>query len=929
MRKLKNVKDEHSEPINVLPKECLLSQNTWKNLLEERESVELPEYIETYKNRLLQKSEELFVSEFLYPVLGKTNIKYAIPQYPFIDSEGKKRRIDFAIIKDSKKIALEVNGETYHAEGIIPNEMFDDNLYRQNEILNAGYKLLRFSYSQLQSSIWRKRVFEAIRKVIQQNLPELISATIIRPNYLQGEVLKALDLYRAKGWQKGIVVLPTGTGKTYLSAFDTLKTDGRVLFIVHRLDILSQSKESFEIIYPQERLGLLTGEVQEYLKDSKVLFASKDSLRNPKTLEKFDKEEFAYVIVDEVHHGQAPSYKLVLDYFEPKFFMLGLTATPDRMDRKDIFELFDYNKVFEYTLIEAIENGFLVPFDYYGLKDNIDYSNIRYNGAKYNVQDLDRTLIIKERNEQILEAYLEKGQGNKAIGFCCSIKHAERMSDFFNLHGIPSVAITSLSDQRAELTDKYRNNEVAVAFTVDIFNEGVDFPDVQVLMFLRPTESKTIFMQQLGRGLRLCGSKSNVLVLDFISNYKKANNIRKYLSKSSKEIKNPKNGRIEKIEYLYSPECNVHFDSEVEQILDAQDKQQREISKEDLIGAYYDLAESIQRKPTQEDINQEGEFKVARYLSIFGSWVRFLREIGEFTEASYHFPQGVHLGHLLYIIKIVHSGRFKGTHLDEKYVRMRGGLNSGRLGAFQRQTKYKLQGLMELGLLVDDRTVAKEETYKIELTPRGHEFYKILKSAIVKINLSFKDKKQKIPSWDMNTSVSDFNLAIKDFIDKNKKSQEKIRAVFLEMHAVRLMLNYIYRVERKKIISKSDIYEGFFKSPEVSKYCDQNGIEQATEEGAKHRCPFILNILEAMGVLKNERDRIELQVFLVSPRLLLSRDKEPEEIIRERFTAVKEYSLGNKISIKKQDVSALKEMFGKEFLTRQYFLDKFEFTYGE
>ena len=259
--------------------------------------------------------------------------------------------------------------------------------------------------------------------------------------------------------------------------------------------------------------------------------------------------------------------------------MLGLTATPDRMDRKDIFEIFDYNKVFEYSLIEAIENGFLVPFNYYGLKDNINYSNIRYKGAKYNVRDLDRHLIIEKRNKRIFEEYLEKGKGNKAIGFCCSIKHAERMAEFFNLQGIPSVAITSLTDQRANLIDKFKKNEAAVAFTVDIFNEGMDFPNVQVLMFLRPTESKTIFMQQLGRGLRLCGGKIKCCSFRFYQQLQKANKIRKYISEDSEEVKNPKNKRIEKVEYKYSPKCNVYFDSEVEQILDAQDRQERKNNK--------------------------------------------------------------------------------------------------------------------------------------------------------------------------------------------------------------------------------------------------------------------------------------------------------------------------------------------------------------
>ena len=270
-------------------------KNIWQNLVEKKEKVNLSEYLKVYQKRIQQESEKLFVSEFLYPIFGKHNIKYVIPQYPFIDSEGRNRRIDFVVIKDGKKLALEVNGEFYHAEGIIPNEMFDDNLSRQNEILNAGYQLLRFSYNQLQSPAWRKQVFENIRRSVQKTFPELISETIIEPNYLQKEVLRNLDLYRAKGWKKGVVVLPTGTGKTYLSAFDTLKTKGRILFIVHRLDILEQSKTVFEKIYPKEKLGLLTGHVQENLKKSKVLFASKDSLKNAVHSDIFKKDGFSYI----------------------------------------------------------------------------------------------------------------------------------------------------------------------------------------------------------------------------------------------------------------------------------------------------------------------------------------------------------------------------------------------------------------------------------------------------------------------------------------------------------------------------------------------------------------------------------------------------------------------------------------------------------
>lgn len=428
-------------------------ESSYVNLLENCDEVSVDQYMETYKSRITQESEALFVREFLFPILGNQKMKYVVPQYPFLDSSGRSRRIDFGVLFNGKKLALEVNGESYHAEGIIPGEQFDDNLNRQNEILSAGWFLLRFSYNQLKDPKWREKVSHDLFSLLRKHIPEILSETSIEPNYLQKEVLSALNFYRQAGHKKGVVILPTGTGKTYLSAFDTLNAQGRILFIVHKLDILSQSREAYEKIYTTAKLGLLTGEARENVNDSKVLFASKDTLRNCFT--DFAPNEFDYIVIDEVHHGQAPTYQSILRYFKPNLFMLGLTATPDRTDRKDIFQLFDYNKVFEYTLNDAIDNGFLVPYTYYGLTDNIDYSNIRYNGNKYKVEDLDRALIIPERNERIFEEYIKKGNGNKALGFCCSIKHANEMAELFNSKGIPAVAITSETPDREKVIKVY------------------------------------------------------------------------------------------------------------------------------------------------------------------------------------------------------------------------------------------------------------------------------------------------------------------------------------------------------------------------------------------------------------------------------------------------------------------------------------------
>ena len=920
------------------------SATNFGNLFENAGEVTLQEYLEIYKSRITQESENLFIRDFLYPLLGKEKIKYVVPQYPFIDSEGRSRRIDFGIVFNNKRVALEVNGETYHAEGIIPNEMFDDNLNRQNEILNAGWFLLRYSYSQLQHPEWRTRVSESLFYLLRKRIPEILSDVLIEPNYLQRSVLEALDYYRAKGWKKGIVVLPTGTGKTFLSAFDTLKTPGRILFIVHRLDILKQSKEAFEKVYPTAVLGLLTGEVKENVTDSKILFASKDSLRSTEILTTFSPNEFDYIIVDEVHHGQAPTYQMVLKYFEPSFFMLGLTATPDRMDRKDIFELFNYQKIFEYNLFEAIENGFLVPYTYYGLQDNIDYNTIKHNGVKYNVADLDSKLIIKERNQKVLEEYLSKGSGNKALGFCCSVKHANAMAAFFSKNGISAVSITSESPNRDDLIKGFRNNFYSVAFTVDLFNEGVDFPDLRVLLFLRPTESKTVFFQQLGRGLRLCGGKENVVIIDFIGNYKKANNIRKYLSKGSSTKTNPTNGRIEKIEYEYLPKCEVVFDVEVEEILDRQDTSEREITKEDLIDAYYNLAEVLSKKPTPEDINREGEFKISKYVSVFGTWVNFLKEIGELTEFSYHFPQGTHLGHIMYVLNTVGSGSIQGSHISPEYVKFTGNYSEGQMGNFERKTKYALQASMELGLIIDFRQEALEQDFKIVLTKSGQEIYDTLKPLLKTLDLSFKEEGKAEISWSMNCE-STINDAIKNSLYANIDSKKLLRRVFLKMDAVNMLLKYLYSIQRKSTITKAEVYADFFEAPFVKSYLERHGLENPTENVIVRRVPFLFNILESLGIINQGRSNIQVLAFIPAREVIKLNSKENNDEIDNRISRIIDFNkklastqteeqsgiaaeskpIHNIDKLQEQffsadEISLLKETFGKDFLTENYYL---------
>lgn len=889
--------------------------------------IKAEDYLQAYEDVILHESEKLFVTDFLFNILSNDAMKRVIPQYPFIDSEGHRRQIDFAILGDTYKIAFEVNGETYHGEGIIPADRFDDNLFRQNEILFHGWTLIRFSFNQLKATEWRERITQSIIKLVRTTAPTLLPNFRINPNPIQLEVLPKLAYYRGIGWTKGLVVMPTGTGKTYLAAMDALAYGAsRTLFVVHTIGILTQAKEAFQNIWNGKRYGFLGNGIREHLHDSDVLFASKDSLYRTETLASFAPDEFQYIIIDEVHHGQAPTYKPIFQYFKYQF-LLGITATPERTDRKNILELFDYRLVCEYDLNDAIERGFLVAYTYYGLQDNVDYSNIRYNGNKFNVSDLEQTLIIDKRNQAILDKYFELCNGDKAIGFCVSINHAKRMAEYFNSHGVSAIAITSEQGDdnipSKELIKAFKSDEYSVAFTIDMFNEGIDVPNVRALLFLRPTESKTVFTQQMGRGLRLSTNKDGLIVLDFIGNYKRANKVRDYLAQSKIERFKDGTGAFEKYEYHYNPKCCVVFDESIQQILDTQDKQSHEISKEDLVDAYMEIVETLERKPSRDDIDERGRYKTAKYVAVYGSWIAFLREIGEATESSYHYPQGFHLGHMLYILDVLANDKRPGSNIDTQFVRIRGGLGEEELGRFQRQTKYKLQAMMEMGLIVDDRSIPEEQT-KLLLTSEGKILYTVLQKLITSLNFALKDKATKQYSWEFEEGTDYFTEKIHEYLATRARERGIYAALMLRMDAIEQLVTFIYVDLRVAEATKKSIYTSFFKSPAVMEYCDRNGIEPPTDTGAEHRVPFLLNVLESIGVIRTDRSNVYFQKFLLCSALLRITSAETSALLNQRKEGIMNGTFNDEEVLDK-----LRERLGKDFYTKDYHMTEFEMVIEE
>lgn len=338
----------------------------------------------------------------------------------------------------------------------------------------------------------------------------------INPNSMQRKALRELRRYRDTGVKKALIISATGSGKTYLAAFDARNFGAkRLLYIVHRESILRDAKESFMKVFGAERTyGFYTG--NESSQEADFIFATSNMLA--RHLEEFDKNEFDYIIYDEVHHVVAETGKKIFDYFEPEF-ILGLTATPERMDNKNVFELFDQNVPFELRLRDAINNALVVPFHYYGIRDQlVDYSSKDKMVIAKAIAEQNNIEFIKDQ----IEKHRKPGEKLKCIAFCTNIQSCKLMAEELYEEGYHTISLTGVNDTGVrikafkDLQDD--NNLLEIICTVDILNEGVDIPQVNMVLFLRPTESQTIFIQQLGRGLRKYPGKEYVTVLDFIGN---------------------------------------------------------------------------------------------------------------------------------------------------------------------------------------------------------------------------------------------------------------------------------------------------------------------------------------------------------------------------------------------------------------------------
>lgn len=468
-----------------------------------------------------------------------------------------------------------------------------------------------------------------------------------QPRGAQIEALCALEDSRAEGAKKGLVQAATGVGKTYLAAFDSAKFS-RVLFVAHREEILKQAAVSFKNVRNSEDYGFFFGKQKDT--DKSVIFASVATLGRAEYLKKeyFSEDYFDYIVIDEFHHAVNEQYRRIVNYFKPKF-MLGLTATPERMDGKNIYEICDYNVPYEISLKEAINKGLLVPFHYYGVYDETDYSGLHLVKGRYDEKELTEIYRNNGRRYELIYKHYMKYRSKRALGFCCSRQHAERMAKEFCSRGIASVAVYSnadgeFSEDREEAIEKLKNQEVKVIFSVDMFNEGLDIASLDMVMFLRPTESPVVFLQQLGRGLRIYKGKEYLNVLDFIGNYEKAGKAPLLLSGEKTFSRNKEVG-CNDIEY--PDDCIVDFDVRLIDLFKEMDKKSLTV-RERINQEYYRVKELLDGKiPTRMDLFTYMEHEIYQFCikhtkeNPFRHYLNYLHDLNELSEDEKELYAGI------------------------------------------------------------------------------------------------------------------------------------------------------------------------------------------------------------------------------------------------------------------------------------------------
>lgn len=508
----------------------------------------------------------------------------------------------------------------------------------------------------------------------------------LQPNNMQVSFVENIEKLRAEGEQKALLISATGTGKTYASAFALRDIDPpRALFIVHREQIARQAMKSFKTVFQGTKtFGLLSGNVDE--SDADFVFATMQMMAKENIQSRFKKDEFHTIVIDEAHRTGAESYHKIMDYFEPDFW-LGMTASPDRRDGFDVYKLFDHNIACEIRLQQALEDNLLCPFHYFGITD-IEFEN----DADYEKGFKAFSRLLSTRRVDFVEEQINyygfSGTRAKGLVFCSSIREAAALSEEFNKRGYRTISLSGADSQeiRQDAIERLAADSgpdiLDYIFTVDIFNEGVDVPEINQVIMLRPTESPIIFVQQLGRGLRKAVGKEYVVILDFIGNY--TNNFMIPIALSGDRTYNKDNVRryVMEGERVIPGASTIHFDEvskkRIFASIDSANFSAVSLVKE----SYTNLKNKLGRIPSLADFDKYGEIDALRIFDAVGSYYTFLKKYEKdymvsltedeeqvITFVSSKLASGKRVHELALLEKVIEDRRFHFSSLADVLLR--------------------------------------------------------------------------------------------------------------------------------------------------------------------------------------------------------------------------------------------------------------------
>ena len=480
--------------------------------------------MQAYRSASGSGAEDLFI-ELFSDTFGAEKASYLYSQYHFYDIYQNSRYADFLLEDGGKKIAIEVDDEASHNKQLVSSGKFYDDLLKQNSMIHMGWDVYRWAVRQMQNQpemvkdelrvfLGNHPQFREIEDYLPQQKGKALDGANLELKKHQVAALKALEEMRANSETIALLYHATGTGKTVTAVIDAKRCGGRVLFLAHTQEQVEQATKTFRELWPSVTVGRYIESMKQ--PNAHVVCGSVQSIALH--LDVFKDDAFDYLIVDEAHHAAADTYQKILAYFKPSF-TLGLTATPERADDKSILEIFK-NTAHKIDIQTAVEIGELVPVRCIRIHTNIDLTKVRFNSVQYNIRDLESKIYVPERNQLIVNTWMQYVKDKRTVVFCASVKHAEEIAALFKQKGIHAAAVSGGMKQsdRKEFQDKFVAREIQVLCACDLLNEGWDCPEIEVLFMARPTMSKVLYTQQLGRGMRLYDGKESLMVFDFVDN---------------------------------------------------------------------------------------------------------------------------------------------------------------------------------------------------------------------------------------------------------------------------------------------------------------------------------------------------------------------------------------------------------------------------